>query len=113
MHPPDKFPDPAAYFTSGLPHNVIQPKYISLEKPLEILGRRRDLMDVKKLAHQADIAPPGGDGVVNVQDLLAVIAAWGACPGKCPPSCAGDIAPAGGDCTVNVQDLLFVIGNWG
>jgi len=27
----------------------------------------------------ADIAPPGGNGVVNVQDLLAVISAWGAC----------------------------------
>jgi len=29
----------------------------------------------------ADIAPlPGGNGVVNVDDLLAVINAWGACP---------------------------------
>jgi len=32
----------------------------------------------------ADIAPaPNGDGVVNVQDLLAVIGAWGQCPGGC------------------------------
>src|SRR5688572_24131634 len=29
----------------------------------------------------ADIAPsPNGDGVVNVSDLLAIIAAWGPCP---------------------------------
>ena len=28
----------------------------------------------------ADIAPPGGNGTVNVNDLLAVINAWGACP---------------------------------
>ena len=28
----------------------------------------------------ADIAPPGGDGIVNVDDLLAVINAWGPCP---------------------------------
>lgn len=28
----------------------------------------------------ADIAPAGGDGVVNVVDLLAVINAWGSCP---------------------------------
>jgi hypothetical protein len=28
-----------------------------------------------------DIAPPGGDGVVNVDDLLALLAAWGPCPG--------------------------------
>jgi hypothetical protein len=32
----------------------------------------------------ADIAPaPNGDGLVNVQDLLAVIGAWGQCPGGC------------------------------
>ena len=28
----------------------------------------------------ADIAPAGGNGTVNVDDLLAVINAWGACP---------------------------------
>jgi hypothetical protein len=27
----------------------------------------------------ADIAPPGGNDVVNVEDLLAVIGNWGAC----------------------------------
>jgi len=54
-----------------------------------------------------------GDGIVDVQDLLAVIGAWGACGGTCPPACLGDIAPIGGDCSVNVQDLLAVIANWG
>lgn len=53
------------------------------------------------------------DGLVNVTDLLAVIAAWGECefPGNCPP----DIAPAatGGDGIVNVSDLLAVIASWG
>lgn len=54
------------------------------------------------------------DGHVNVQDLLAVIHAWGPCadPGNCP----ADIAPPGippGDDTVNVADLLTVITNWG
>lgn len=53
-----------------------------------------------------------GDGVVNVHDLLAVIAAWGACPSP-PVDCAADIAPPGGNGMVNVQDLLFVIQNWG
>jgi hypothetical protein len=28
----------------------------------------------------ADVAPPGGDCVVNVNDLLAVITTWGPCP---------------------------------
>jgi len=63
----------------------------------------------------ADIAPAGppiGDGTVNVQDLLAVIGAWGACVD--PNNCPADIAPAPlGDDVVNVQDLLAVIGAWG
>jgi len=60
----------------------------------------------------ADIAPaPNGDNLVNVQDLLAVIGAWGACAN--PNDCRADIAPVGGDDLVNVQDLLAVIGAWG
>lgn len=60
-----------------------------------------------------DIAPPGGNGFVNVDDLLAVINSWGACPLPCPPNCAADISPPGGNCFVNVDDLLAVINGWG
>lgn len=60
-----------------------------------------------------DISPPGGNGAINVDDMLAVITHWGACPLPCPPSCLGDIAPPGGNCAVNVDDLLFVITHWG
>jgi hypothetical protein len=56
----------------------------------------------------ADIAPPGGDDVVDVDDLLVVINNWGACPG-----CVADIAPAGGDDVVDVDDLLVIINSWG
>src|SRR5262245_39632006 len=59
----------------------------------------------------ADIAPPGGDGLVNTADLLLVINSWGACPG-----CAADIAPPGpppGNGLVNTADLLAVINSWG
>ena len=52
------------------------------------------------------------DGVVNVDDLLAVINAWGACPAP-PQACPADIAPPGGNGVVNVDDLLMVINNWG
>jgi hypothetical protein len=55
-----------------------------------------------------------GDNVVNVIDLLAVIANWGPCSN--PNDCPADIAPPGppqGDDVVNVQDLLMVINNWG
>ena len=54
------------------------------------------------------------NGVVNVEDLLAVIGAWGACAN--PNNCPADIAPAGppmGNDVVNVEDLLAVIGAWG
>jgi hypothetical protein len=53
-----------------------------------------------------------GDGQVNVNDLLAVINAWGPCPAP-PATCPPDIAPPGGDGQVNVNDLLGVINAWG
>ena len=46
------------------------------------------------------------DDVVNVSDLLAVIAAWGPCSGSCPEDIDGDGS-------VNVSDLLAVIAAWG
>ena len=51
----------------------------------------------------ADVA--GGDGQVNLQDLLFIIANWG--------GGAGNPADVNGDNTVNLQDLLFIIANWG
>ena len=45
------------------------------------------------------------DNTVNVNDLLAVINAWGSSP------C--NAADVGGDSLVNVQDLLSVINSWG
>ena len=52
-------------------------------------------------------------GMVNVDDLLAIIQDWGMVGegGKRP---AGDCAPLPlGDCMVNVDDLLSVIASWG
>jgi hypothetical protein len=48
------------------------------------------------------------DGNVNVDDLLAVINAWGECP-KPPHACPPDLNNTG---DVNVDDLLDVINNW-
>ena len=45
-----------------------------------------------------------GDGVVDVLDLLQLLAAWGPCPG-----CDEDI---NGDDVVDVLDLLIVLGEW-
>jgi hypothetical protein len=58
-----------------------------------------------------DVAPIGGDGLVNVDDLLAVINTWGQTG---PPRPQGDAAPLpNGNCLVNVDDLLAVINQWG
>jgi len=57
-----------------------------------------------------DVSPIGGNGTVDVDDLLEVINQWGFC---FIPPCSGDIAPPGGDLEVNVDDLLAVINHWG
>ncbi|MDP7071151.1 MAG: right-handed parallel beta-helix repeat-containing protein [Phycisphaerales bacterium] len=44
------------------------------------------------------------DGVVGVDDVLAVVGAWGGCV------CVEDIT---GDAVVNIDDLLLVIDSWG
>jgi hypothetical protein len=50
-----------------------------------------------------------GDGQVGVDDMLAVIAGWGACPAS-PQPCPVDTNLDG---LVDVNDLLAVITNWG
>jgi hypothetical protein len=49
-----------------------------------------------------------GDGVVGVNDLLLLLAAWGPCPleGVCP-------ADLDGDGEVGIGDLLMLLANWG
>jgi hypothetical protein len=58
---------------------------------------------------------------VNVNELLAIINNWGACPTVtlCTDpqvthyDCPADVAPYHGDGVVNVNDLLAIILNWG
>ncbi|MHC4414318.1 MAG: hypothetical protein ACYS0G_03440 [Planctomycetota bacterium] len=57
-------------------------------------------------------AAPGdldGDGAVGINDLLILLAAWGACPPPCP-QCAADLDD---DCMVGINDLLILLANWG
>jgi hypothetical protein len=50
----------------------------------------------------------GPDGVIDVNDMNLVLAAWGS------PGGVADCAPAScGDGVVNVNDLLLVMNNWG
>ena len=48
------------------------------------------------------------DGVVDVQDFLMLLAAWGACS-----DCGNCVADLNGDCTVGVVDLLELLSMWG
>ncbi|MCI0631868.1 MAG: dockerin type I domain-containing protein [Phycisphaerales bacterium] len=57
----------------------------------------------------AQLGDVNGDETVNIDDLLAVISAWGECP-QPPANCPADL---NGDGAVDVGDLLLVIGNWG
>ena len=56
----------------------------------------------------ADVAPDGGNGVVDVDDLILIINSWGDCDkgSECPADItANDV--------VDVDDLLAVINGWG
>lgn len=66
---------------------------------------------------EADVFPPGGDGVVNIDDLIqGVINTWGQTqnPPGSGPRPLGDCAPGpDGDCEVDVDDILAIISGWG
>ena len=51
-----------------------------------------------------------GDGMVNTEELLGVLADWGPCSGGHHDSCAMDIDGSG---HVGVDDLLAVLSGWG
>ncbi len=54
-----------------------------------------------------------GDNIVNVDDLIAVILAWGPCPRE-PAECPANVTNSGpGSNEVNVDDLIDVILHFG
>lgn len=56
-----------------------------------------------------------GDDTVNVDDLLVLLAAWGACPQDIPGGGPFSTCPAdlNYDAMVNVDDLLILLSHWG
>lgn len=69
-------------------------------------GSHAPIHFMQQLKRTGDI---NADDIVDVNDLLAVISAWGPCPAA-PPWCPADDDASG---TVDVNDLLRVIANWG
>ncbi len=49
-----------------------------------------------------------GDGIVGINDFLALLAAWGPCPAP-PQACPADLD---GDNVVGITDFLLVLANW-
>ncbi len=47
------------------------------------------------------------DGVVNIDDIFAILGQWGPCECEC---CPGDLT---GDDTANIDDIFMILGLWG
>lgn len=62
-----------------------------------------------RLVTPGQLGDATGDNQVNIDDLLGVINAWGACPPGSGAGCSGDV---NGDGVINIDDLLFVINHW-
>ena len=78
----------------------------------EDLDVQLGFVSAARLAMTVQTGVPGdvdGDGTVGIDDFLMLLAAWGACPEPCPPSCPADFD---GDCEVGVNDFLILLANW-
>ena len=86
-----------------------QPRFRDDPKTRDTGSGAAPIVDMGALEHQPPCdADVDGDGVVDVDDLVAVILAWGPC--GVPEGCAEDIDQSG---FVDVDDLVAVILGWG
>jgi hypothetical protein len=72
-------------------------------------GASSGILNAHFVYRRCDLGDVVPSCLVDVDDLLAVINAWGPCPAP-PAPCPADV---NGDGTVNIDDLLGVINHWG
>jgi len=77
------------------------PKLVRIGKSGALSGAQRAMTR----GYDACDADLNGDGIVNVNDLILLIADWDTCEG----SCVGDIT---GNGVVDIYDLLILLENW-
>jgi hypothetical protein len=106
--------DPLFGSTFGLTSTLIGPRAMNDHGDIAFIYFLNDGRTGVAVAQANNTAPcpdiVGEDNVVDVQDFLAILAAWGPCDAPCPPTCAAD---TNDDCVVDVQDFLAVLAAWG
>ena len=78
---------------------------------MENRAQRIDIPTSVRDGFQVRLLTPGDatrDDMVNFDDVLAVLAAWGDCP-EPPAPCPEDLD---GNGTIDFEDLLLVLANW-
>ena len=104
--PPVELPDTPLPLPTILPPGSTANVILSLA--LTELGSQITQSGSIRAARDLEQVVPGdatGDGHVNVDDLLVLIAEWGPCTG-----CSADFND---DAQVGVDDLLILLANWG
>ena len=93
-----------ATFDVSLPAVVQAGGVITSTATVEPLGATSEFSGCVTVVGGATPGDVDGDGVVDVTDVLRVLAAWGPCAG-CPEDCDGNGV-------VDIADLLIALGNW-
>jgi hypothetical protein len=93
----------SAAINAGDPGFIPVPDETDIDGDQRVVAGRVDL-GADEVRRPADI---DGDGVVGINDFLALLAAWGPCGDACGPQ---DID---GDGEVGITDVLILLADWG
>lgn len=101
----DQWAIPLGGIPTDCVNSVIRSGEIGPNTPTNYAGQTGHVLPCQTCA--GDISPRGGNGVIDIDDLVAVITSWNAAGGP------ADIAPPGGNGVVDIDDLVAVITTWG